>query len=604
MDSLEHEDLLIKLRAKLNEEKIKLWESPYISDSGEISETLKELANKYSSVLNIDNDSVLQGLHELQIHSIERSKANEEFKETGCAMLRVKVTMTGQKPETLKISKKLTVQGDELINSIAELLEVDKNRIKLIYNGKMITHSPTLEAQGVKNGAQLMALVMAESPEQVQKEDKIYKEMKSTLDDATLLTECVDDLADDEEYMKLEDQSGQTVELPPAERRALLIGLALHERGRAAAQNHDYSLALVLLLEADRQLNECRSSLLNTVDNCAVLQLDIAWCYLCLQSLSSANDAATRLMRAEKSFRASYGEDHQRLIALKGTNANERVLFMRLYLLQGIVAYHQNKREEARVLLAKAETELNYLKVDEAAVCALMELGWSDAQARRGLRAARGPERAHAWLAQRAHERDDARRRDRARSELTCRVRREDGAAVSARLLRALVAMGFPRALAARALRRANNDAADAVRLIQETPHLLGDSDVSDPEDLDTPSSDDSLVEPDNKLVAELEAMGYPPEEARTALRLSNNHINKAVDLLVAGCSSICDTANPSTSDGARKKLKKEAKEKRKKEREEALRRLKNAIRADEDDYLSASLAEEEQFLAQYKALI
>ncbi|XP_047538914.1 NEDD8 ultimate buster 1 [Vanessa atalanta] len=604
MDSLEHEDLLIKLRAKLNEEKIKLWESPYISDSDEISEALKELANKYSTVLNVDNDSVLQGLHELQIHSVERSKANEEFKETGCATLRVKVTRGGQKPETIKILKKLNIQGDELINSIAELLKVDKNRIKLIYNGKMITHSSSLETQGVKNGAQLLALVMTETLEQIQKEDKIYNEMKSTLDDATLLTDDVGDLADDEEYMKLEDQSGQTVELPPAERKALLIGLALHERGRAAAQNHDYSLALVLLLEADRQLNECRSSLLSTVDNCAVLQLDIAWCYLCLQSLSSANDAANRLMRAEKAFRASYGEDHQRLIALKGTNANERVLFMRLYLLQGIVAYHQNKREEARALLAKAETELNYLKVDEAAVGALTELGWSDAQARRGLRAARGPERAHAWLAERARERDDARRRDLRRREAQTASARAAGSA-SPRRLRALQAMGYGRALAARALRRAGGDVADAVRLIQDAPHLLRDGDVSDSEDLDTASSDDSLVEPDNKLVAELEAMGYPPEEARTALRLSHNHINKAVDLLVAGCSSICDTANPSTSDGAaRKKLKKEAKEKRKKERELALRRLKSAIRADEDDYLSASLAEEEQFLTQYKSLI
>lgn len=43
--------------------------------------------------------------------------------------------------------------------------------------------------------------------------------------------------------------------------------------------------------------------------------------------------------------------------------ANERVLLMRLYLLQGIVAYHQNKRAEARALLEKAENELNFLRV-------------------------------------------------------------------------------------------------------------------------------------------------------------------------------------------------------------------------------------------------
>ena len=42
----------------------------------------------------------------------------------------------------------------------------------------------------------------------------------------------------------------------------------------------------------------------------------------------------------------------------------------------------------------------------------------------------------------------------------------------------------------------------------------------------------------------------------------------------------------------------------RRKDREMALRRLQQAIRSDEDDYLSASLAEEEQFLAQYKSLL
>lgn len=72
-------------------------------------------------------------------------------------------------------------------------------------------------------------------------------------------------------------------------------------------------------MKATLFLSECRSSLLKTVDNWALLQLDIAWCYLCLQNLQSANDAAARLSKAEESFRESYGENHQRLIALKGT---------------------------------------------------------------------------------------------------------------------------------------------------------------------------------------------------------------------------------------------------------------------------------------------
>ncbi|XP_052744625.1 NEDD8 ultimate buster 1 [Bicyclus anynana] len=603
--SLEHEDLLIKLRAKLNEEKIKLWEAPFIADGGEISQSLKELATKYATSLSLNEDVVIQGLFELQLHSIEKLKANEEFKQTGCATLQVRAILPGEKARIMKIMKLLNVRGEELIGSLAEMLSVARNRVKLIYNGKLIKPGPTLEEQGIKNGAQLMALVMAETPEQVAKEDKIYKEMKTTLDDATLLSEYVDDIGDDDEYMKLEDQSGKTVNLPPAERKALMVGLALHERGRAAAKKKDYALALVLLLEADRQLNECRSSILSSVDNVAVLQLDIAWCYLCLRNLSSANDAAARLARAEASFTATYGEDHQRLIALKGTNANERALFMRLYLLQGIVAYHRNKRAEARALFERAEGELRHLKVDENSVLALMELGWSRGQAMTGLRATGGDlDRAHHYLEDRKKEREEAREKHRLERERSKLGICEDGSAVKPQLVEALQGMGFARRLAIIALRNSNNSVADAVRLIQEQPELLEDSDS---DDAMTPSSEDFPVEPDNKLVDELVAMGYPAQEARSALRLARNHINRAVDLLLGVVSH--DPSNPSTSAAGssqhKKKLQKKLlKAKRKIQRERALRRLKSAIRGEEDDYLSASLAEEEQFLAQYKSLL
>ncbi|CAH0718888.1 unnamed protein product, partial [Brenthis ino] len=590
MDGLEHEDLLIKLRAKLNEEKIRLWEVPYVLENGGLSDSLKDLSVKYATALNLDANIVLQGLHELQLHSIERAKANEEFKETGCATLRVKATVPGEKPQVMKFVKQLNVMGGELASSVAELLNVSSTRVKLIYNGKLINQSKSLEEQGLKNGVQLMALVMEESPELIKKEDNMYMEMKSTMEDATLLTEYVDDFDESDDYIKLEDQSGKTVELPVAERRALLVGLALHERGRAAAKNHDYSLALVLLLEADRQLSECRSSILSSVDNCAILQLDISWCYLCLQSLSSASDASARLARAEKAFIASYGEDHQRLIALKGTNANERVLFMRLYLLQGIVAYHQNKRAEAKMLLDKAEAELNCLRVDESSVAALMELGWSAAAARCGLRAARGQrDGAHLHLEARRRARDLARRRHDEEREAA---------------LLALRRMGFPAGAARRALRRCGRRVADAARLLHDRPDLCAGSE-SDDNDAETSSSEESVVEPDNRLVAELEAMGYPAGEARAALLRARNNITKAVDLLLDNCTEPCDSANPSTSAAAaRKKQKMENKEKKKKERDMALRRLKKAIHSEDDDYLSASLAEEEQFLVQYKSLL
>jgi len=54
---------------------------------------------------------------------------------------------------------------------------------------------------------------------------------------------------------------------------------------------------------------------------------------------------------------------------------NEAALFMRLHLLQAIVLFHQNKRQEASKLLARADSELSALKVDDHSLSTLMELG-------------------------------------------------------------------------------------------------------------------------------------------------------------------------------------------------------------------------------------
>lgn len=54
---------------------------------------------------------------------------------------------------------------------------------------------------------------------------------------------------------------------------------------------------------------------------------------------------------------------------------NEAALFMRLHLLQAIVLFHQNKRQEASKLLARADSELSSLKVDDHRLSTLIELG-------------------------------------------------------------------------------------------------------------------------------------------------------------------------------------------------------------------------------------
>lgn len=88
----------------------------------------QDLATKYASSLNVNQELVIQALHELQLHSIDKLRANEEFKETGCATLRVRATVPGEKPRIMKILKQLTVRGEELVESLAELLGVVTNR--------------------------------------------------------------------------------------------------------------------------------------------------------------------------------------------------------------------------------------------------------------------------------------------------------------------------------------------------------------------------------------------------------------------------------------------------------------------------------------------
>lgn len=81
----------------------------------------------------------------------------------------------------------------------------------------------------------------------------------------------------------MEDQDGNLIHLPPEEKRAIMMALAIHEKGRAALKRNEYNEALIFLLEADNDYKTCNSKLLESVDNYALLNLDIVWCYIMLK---------------------------------------------------------------------------------------------------------------------------------------------------------------------------------------------------------------------------------------------------------------------------------------------------------------------------------
>jgi len=208
-------------------------------------------------------------------------------------------------------------------------------------------------------------------------------------------------------FAQISDQTGRPVDLPREERKALMLAMVLHEKGRAALKRRQFSDALVFLLEADSEFNKCQSSgVLSLVDNYAIVCLDICWCYLCLQNISSLPDAERRLKICEECFHKSYGTNLERLTVVKGGTGTEAALFVRLHLLQAVVAFHQRRNDVALSLLAKAESELNTLKTSEMDMQQVMMMGFLEREARLGLRACQGDiQRAVAHIVQRREDR-------------------------------------------------------------------------------------------------------------------------------------------------------------------------------------------------------
>mmetsp|Transcript_44387 Transcript_44387/g.93213 ORF Transcript_44387/g.93213 Transcript_44387/m.93213 type:complete len:792 (-) Transcript_44387:232-2607(-) len=163
------------------------------------------------------------------------------------------------------------------------------------------------------------------------------------------------------------DQSGNLVPMSQSDTVGFLTALGLHRIGRSKMDNRnsivgmtdstsnedgnssrDVSSALVFLLEADAEWNNSAAleSWKSKVDNYGLLQLDIAWCYLLLESLDGLDDAVRRLGIAEQVLRKQV---HTNFVTLAVAQAEMNhaipcicAVFVRLFLLQGVANKIQN----------------------------------------------------------------------------------------------------------------------------------------------------------------------------------------------------------------------------------------------------------------------
>lgn len=595
MDSnLKIEDVFMQIRDKLNKDGIKLWLEPYYSEkSGSSESDLKRLAEEYATILNLPFDQCRAALSELQSNALEKLKQRDRFKESGLASFKIKVVIPKASPKIIAKEILLSALGLDLKDQIAGSINVSSERLKLIANGIVIKDTENLSHQGLKNGQQILAIILTETPQEVKKKEDQIKEVENTKKATNLL------VSDNDEYLQLEDQQGNAIFLPKKEKRSLMVAMTLHEKGRAALKKDDFALALVFFLDADKEFDQVNSKLLDSVDNYALLDLDIAWCYLCLQSLIHLPEAYQRLKRCEERFHKSYGPNLERLIAVKGTPGNEAALFMRLHLLQAIVFYHQNQRNEALQLLHKAQMELRDLKVDEPKILMLVELGYSPAEARLGLRATHGDVNSAAnYINENRRIRVETRRKAKADRILQKEKMKfgkcDDGKQyIDPNFVRMLVNMGYSREAARIALKKCNNIITDSIQYITEHP-LPGPSSTKSKEML-------SLID---DLLPELEAAGFDKKMARLALKKHNADVMAAADELLRNGGIIFDAFDDDDDDSEEEEKKRKKKEEESKKKEEALARIAQDISMVDDDHLDLTLEKEEQFLIQYLSLL
>ncbi|KAH0892049.1 hypothetical protein Bca4012_004959 [Brassica carinata] len=364
----------------------------------------------------------------------------------------------------------LTMLRDEVANRSG----LDPESIKLICAGKILKADDgdddpkTLAQLGIKENSKILSSRGAAPDEgkAIMAEEERSRRLSRLKAAATALSKRhVDGSLPMEDYnIELEDQGGQQVKFgSETDQSATMMGLMLHAKAKSLIETGLYVDALEVLAMAEESFLLCDPKILELVDNIPIMEIDIVWCYFLLRDLKCLSDAGFRLVKARKGLERSHGKDLSRVRLLQAGQCPELALYVRLELLEGVVAYHTGQNDKALNALKSAHAKLLQLQIPDETLSVVMGMGFHEKDAKRALRLnnkdiATSVDFLIEERAKRAQKhKDDLKRQKEIFEQKTYGVTPMNKA-VDMQMLDRLVLIGYARDLAAESLRRHEND--------------------------------------------------------------------------------------------------------------------------------------------------